>query len=88
MTDDRHARTLATTLPALVDQLAAERPGHIHSEITALVERAVFARALEVTRGNQLRAARLLGVNRNTLRKHCRQLDLVPARRRAVTAVP
>jgi DNA-binding protein Fis len=74
--DDKHVRSLATTLPALVDQLAAERPGRIHAEIVTLVERAVLTRALEVTQGNQLQAARLLGVNRNTLRKHCRQLDI------------
>ena len=84
MTDNRHARTLVTTLSALVDQLAAEQPGQVHAAIVALMERAVFARALEATHGNQLQAARLLGVNRNTLRKHCRQLDLVPMRRRAV----
>ena len=82
--DDRNVRMLATALPALVDQLASERPGRIHAEIVTMVERAVFARALEVTQGNQLQAARLLGVNRNTLRKHCRQLDLVPTRRRAM----
>ena len=87
MMDDTHTRTLTTTLPALVDQLARERPGRVHSEIVTMVERAVFARALEVTQGNQLQAARLLGVNRNTLRKHCRQLDLVPTWRRAAVGV-
>ena len=84
MTDDTHARTLNTTLLALVDQLASESPGRIHDEIVMLVERAMFSRALEVTQGNQLQAARLLGVNRNTLRKHCRQLDVPPTGRRAV----
>lgn len=79
-----HARTLTTTLPALVDHLVAERPGQIHSEIQTMVERAVFARALEITGGNQLQAARLLGVNRNTLRKYCRRLSLIPTRARSV----
>ena len=88
MTDDRHARTLNTTLLALVDQLAAEQPGRIHSEIVTLVARAMFSRVLEVTQGNQLQAARLLGVNRNTLRKHCRQLDLPPTGRRPATVSP
>jgi DNA-binding protein Fis len=31
--------------------------------------------------GNQLRAARLLGVYRNTLRKRCRELGLAASRR-------
>ena len=77
-------RTLTSTLPVLVDHLVAARPGQIHAEIQAMVERAVFGRALEITGGNQLQAARLLGVNRNTLRKHCRQLDLAPTGRRAI----
>ena len=77
-------RTLTSTLPVLVDHLVAERPGQIHAEIQAMVERAVFARALEITGGNQLQAARLLGVNRNTLRKYCRRLSLIPVRPRPV----
>ena len=80
-------RTLTSTLPALVDHLVTERPGRIHSEIQAMVERAVFGRALEITGGNQLQAARLLGVNRNTLRKYCRRLALIPIKPPRAVAV-
>jgi DNA-binding protein Fis len=72
------SRTIADAVPALVDGLIGGRPGRVHRDIVALVERAVFARVLEVTGGNQLRAARLLGINRNTLRRRCRRLDVTP----------
>jgi two-component system, NtrC family, nitrogen regulation response regulator GlnG len=71
-------RTIADAVPALVDGLIGGRPGRVHHDIVALVERAVFARVLELTGGNQLRAARLLGINRNTLRRRCRRLEVTP----------
>ena len=40
------------------------------------VERPLISQALAATRGNQIRAADLLGVNRNTLRKKIRDLDI------------
>ncbi len=46
-----------------------------------MMERPLLLHALSLTGGNQLRAARLLGVNRNTLRKRCRDLGLQPSRR-------
>jgi two-component system nitrogen regulation response regulator GlnG len=40
------------------------------------VERAVLVEALERAQGNQLRAAQLLGINRNTLRKKLGELGI------------
>lgn len=74
------ARLIAETVPRLVAALAAMKPGRVHGEALALLEGPLLAHALALTGGNQLRAARLLGLNRNTLRKRCRQLQLLPAR--------
>jgi two-component system nitrogen regulation response regulator GlnG len=40
------------------------------------VERPLIALSLTATRGNQLQAAKLLGLNRNTLRKKIREFDI------------
>jgi two-component system nitrogen regulation response regulator GlnG len=40
------------------------------------VEYPLISMALSATRGNQIKAAELLGVNRNTLRKKIRDLEV------------
>jgi len=40
------------------------------------IERPLIAATLGATRGNQIKAAHLLGLNRNTLRKKIRDLDI------------
>ena len=44
-------------------------PDGLYEHVLAEVERPLLEMALAAARGNQLRAARLLGINRNTLRK-------------------
>jgi two-component system nitrogen regulation response regulator GlnG len=48
--------------------------------VISLVELPLLVHVLELTGGNQLRAARLLGINRNTLRKRLRLLGILPRR--------
>lgn len=59
---------------------AAEQDGTIHERLQAIVEAALLRRVLRDVRGNQLEAARRLGINRNTLRKRLGQLDIDPTR--------
>ena len=51
-------------------------PPGLYDRIIREVELPLIALTLSATRGNQLRAAELLGINRNTLRKKIRDLDI------------
>lgn len=63
---DRYFRAHDSALP----------PPGVYNRILREVERPLIARTLAATRGNQLKAADILGVNRNTLRKKIRELDI------------
>ena len=51
-------------------------PPGLYDRILREIELPLIALTLSATRGNQLRAADLLGINRNTLRKKIRELDI------------
>src|SRR5690606_6611091 len=51
-------------------------PGTLYHGALAAFERPLFEHALRQTGGNQLRAAQLLGINRNTLRKRLDDRDI------------
>lgn len=67
---------------ALAGWLTAERPpsGTLYHRALAAFEKPLIEYALGRTGGNQLRAAQLLGINRNTLRKRIGELGLEPER--------
>ena len=55
-------------------------PGTVYSSALAAFEKPLIEHALGQTGGNQLRAAKLLGINRNTLRKRIGELRIEPDR--------
>jgi two-component system nitrogen regulation response regulator GlnG len=52
--------------------------GSIHEFVIGKVERTLIGLILEEEKGNQFRTAKRLGINRNTLRKKMKDLQIVP----------
>lgn len=87
------AGDVATLMAGVVDSYFAAsaidaQQGGVYEELLCLLERPLFERALEQTRGNQIKAAALLGLNRNTLRSKLRQLGIGMPRDKATTGRP
>jgi two-component system nitrogen regulation response regulator GlnG len=51
-------------------------PPGLYDRVLREIELPLIALTLSATRGNQVKAAELLGINRNTLRKKIRDLDI------------
>jgi two-component system nitrogen regulation response regulator GlnG len=68
----RHFASYGSALP----------PDGLYDRVLAEIERPLLRLTLAAVRGNQLKAARLLGINRNTLRKKLTDLGVGPVVRR------
>ena len=72
---DELIRRKLETLTSKMDP-QVEKGASLMAEVVALVERGLIEAALQKTNGVQIAAARLLGINRNTLRKKIRELGV------------
>ena len=61
----------------LVREMLERSRGNIYYHVQAAVDRVVLNAVLEYVKGNQVEAAELLGISRNTLRSKLRNLGLV-----------
>ncbi len=68
----------------IASEFAAASPGlpaaGLYDRVLAEVERPLIVQTLQATRGNQIRAAAILGINRNTLRKKIQILGIATGR--------
>lgn len=60
----------------LGESLYSEKQGQLHRYILNVIEKSLIERILQRTGGNQLKAARILGINRNTLRTKIKKLEI------------
>lgn len=60
----------------LGESLFAEKKGILYKTVLEIVEKPLIEQALERCDGNQLKAARILGLNRNTLRTKIKKLGI------------
>ena len=70
------AGTLRDQIIGLWDSIYAESKGDMRKSILDAVEKPLIEYALKQTEGNQLKAARILGINRNTMRSKIRKLAI------------
>ncbi len=59
-----------------LDQVGKYYPQNLYSLIMKKTERPLLAQILRRTGGNQVHAARILGINRNTLRKKMKMYEI------------
>lgn len=60
----------------LEDSLFREKQGVLYDCIIDAIEKPLIEYALERTWGNQLKAAKILGINRNTIRSKIKKLGI------------
>ncbi|MDX8397906.1 MAG: sigma-54 dependent transcriptional regulator [Mariprofundaceae bacterium] len=71
-------------LRTYIDQLGYAQPTGLHRHLLAMIEPPLLHLVLDKCQGNQLKAADMLGLNRNTVRKLIRQYELDPSQFKAV----
>lgn len=73
---DDLAASVRTAMAQYFQDLDGEAPQPIYEMVLARVEKPLLEVVLSHAEGNQTRAAQLLGLNRNTLRKKMKQYAL------------
>ena len=62
----------------LGDSWYSEKRGQLYKSVLSEIEKPLIEHILERTEGNQLKAAKILGINRNTMRAKIRKLGIDP----------
>lgn len=69
-------RFIEERLKGLMKNISSLETFNLYETVIPEVEKALIIMVMKETRGNQIRAARLLGINRNTLRSKIRKFKI------------
>lgn len=67
---------ITDSVVALEDQLFDEKKGVLYKSILEVIEKPLLEYVLKRTEGNQFKAAKILGINRNTMRAKIKKLGI------------
>lgn len=70
--------TLHNEIVQLSESFFNQKSGLLYKSLLDIVEKPLIETTLRRTRGNQIRAAAVLGINRNTLRTKIKRLNIDP----------
>ncbi len=73
---DEKAKEIEKALRELDRMFLKEQEGKIYHIMLDALDKSLIKNTLSVTFGNQIKAARLLGINRNTLRAKIKKLGI------------
>ncbi|MFN3477737.1 MAG: helix-turn-helix domain-containing protein [Candidatus Methylomirabilales bacterium] len=74
--ETRWEGSLPSWIAMELKRLGGRKDGVLYAHFLGALERPLFQEILRRTGGNQVKAAKLLGINRNTLRKRLKELGL------------
>ena len=76
MNENEMARVVRRAIDVYFRDLDGERASGVYDMVINCVEKPLLESVLHRVQGNQTHAAQMLGINRNTLRKKVRDLEL------------
>jgi Fis family transcriptional regulator len=71
------AQAVETALEYYFENLNGETPTGLHKMVIFEVEKSLFESVMKLAEGNQSQAAKMLGINRNTLRTRLGKFDML-----------
>lgn len=70
---------ISQRLEAFFDSQLNSLPVNLYDVILEQVENPLIVQTLKITHGNQIKAAEILGINRNTIRKKIKLFNINPS---------